>query len=180
MKVPKPQLPEYIRLNFNKYKYVLLVCLAGLILAAWPSGRAGEQALPETSDAQAEVIQTPALEDSLEETLSHIEGVGRVRVMITLKSSSRSVYAYDTSSSEKSSASDSSTELSSDREQTMVFSEGSERTPIAVRTEAPLYQGAVVVCDGADSASVRLALTEAVRAVTGISSDCISILKMKQ
>ena len=42
------------------------------------------------------------------------------------------------------------------------------------------YQGAVIVCDGAGSAEIRLALTEAVRALTGIPSDCISILKMKQ
>ena len=42
------------------------------------------------------------------------------------------------------------------------------------------YQGIVIVCDGADSAAIQLQLTEAVRALTGISSDCISVLKMKQ
>ena len=43
----------------------------------------------------------------------------------------------------------------------------------------PTYQGAVILCQGADSAAVRLALIEAVSNATGLSSDRISVLKMK-
>ena len=39
--------------------------------------------------------------------------------------------------------------------------------------------GAVVVCDGADSAAVRLYVTDAVTAYTGFGSDKISVMKMK-
>lgn len=38
-------------------------------------------------------------------------------------------------------------------------------------------QGVVVVCDGAASAEVRMAILEAVRAYTGFGADKISILK---
>jgi stage III sporulation protein AG len=41
----------------------------------------------------------------------------------------------------------------------------------------PAYQGAVIVCQGADNSAVRLAVSEAVSALTGLSSDKISILK---
>ena len=43
----------------------------------------------------------------------------------------------------------------------------------------PEYRGAVVVCQGADHAAVRLTVVEAVRSVTGLSSDNITVLKMK-
>lgn len=39
--------------------------------------------------------------------------------------------------------------------------------------------GAVVVCDGADSAAVRLNVTNAVMAYTGLGSDKIWVMKMK-
>ena len=40
--------------------------------------------------------------------------------------------------------------------------------------------GAAVVCQGADSASVRLDVTEAMRCYTGLSSDRIVIFKMNE
>lgn len=40
-------------------------------------------------------------------------------------------------------------------------------------------EGAVVVCEGSDSPGVRLDVTNAVMAYTGLGSDKISILKMK-
>lgn len=39
--------------------------------------------------------------------------------------------------------------------------------------------GAVIVCDGADSAAVRLSVTNAVTAYTGLGSDKIWVMKMK-
>jgi len=36
-----------------------------------------------------------------------------------------------------------------------------------------------VVCQGADRAGVRLAVVDAVKSVTGLSSDRITVLKMK-
>ena len=43
----------------------------------------------------------------------------------------------------------------------------------------PQYLGAVIVCQGADKAAVRLALVEAVSDATGLSTDAITVLKMK-
>jgi stage III sporulation protein AG len=44
---------------------------------------------------------------------------------------------------------------------------------------APEYLGAVVVCQGADDPTVRLAVSEAVSKATGMGADRISVLKMK-
>ncbi len=180
MKIGRKQLPEYIQKNFNKYKYVLLVCLVGLLLAAWPSEQSNTTEQGAGPVCSVRFPETQELEHSLEEILSQIEGVGRLRVMLTVKSGYRSVYAYDSKTSENSRTGSDNTEISSEKQQNMVFSGGSAQTPIAVRTDGPQYQGAVIICDGADNAAIQLSLTEAVRALTGIPSDCISILKMKQ
>ena len=37
--------------------------------------------------------------------------------------------------------------------------------------------GAVIVCDGADDAAVRLSIIKAVEAFTGFSSDSIQVIK---
>ena len=49
-----------------------------------------------------------------------------------------------------------------------------------MRQENPAqYLGVIVVCEGADSPAVRLAIVEAVSDVTGLGADRISVLKMK-
>jgi stage III sporulation protein AG len=43
----------------------------------------------------------------------------------------------------------------------------------------PEFQGALVVAEGADDATVRLAITKAVAGLTGLGSDRITITKMQ-
>ena len=46
-----------------------------------------------------------------------------------------------------------------------------------VGKENELLSGAVIVCDGADDAAVRLSIIKAVEAFTGFSSDSIQVIK---
>ena len=48
-----------------------------------------------------------------------------------------------------------------------------------VKRVLPVFRGAVVLCDGADDASVRLSVTQAVSTVCGIGADKVTVLKMK-
>ena len=48
---------------------------------------------------------------------------------------------------------------------------------LVTRQDYPVYQGAVVVCQGAGSSAVRLAVTEAVAALTGLSTEKIDVYK---
>ena len=43
----------------------------------------------------------------------------------------------------------------------------------------PIYQGAVVLCQGADDPQIRLAITEAISKATGLGANQIAVLKMK-
>lgn len=167
--------PEYLRRWFDKYKYPILICLAGLILLLWPGGSKDAAEDPESTTVQAE-DQTKVLEAQMEELFSKISGVGKTKVLLTVKSSQENVYAYDTDSK----ITQKEDELTqSQKSQLILMGSGSSEAPVVAKTQMPEFLGAVVVCEGADSAKVCLQLTEAVRSLTGITADNIVISKMQ-
>ena len=47
--------------------------------------------------------------------------------------------------------------------------------PVVVRNVSPAYRGALVVCTGGGNAEVKLAVTQAVTALTGLSADRVTV-----
>lgn len=167
-------LPEYIRKNLDRYKYVLIVCCVGLLLTMQPgkgAEKTGEADKEPLNPPEAEEIQ--AAEERLAGLLGQIEGVGRVQVMLTVRRGVQRNYAYNTSSREGGQG------AGEYQSQLAVVSGGGAEEPVASSVSGPEYQGALVVCQGAGSPQVRLEVTQAVRALTGIPADRIQISKMK-
>ena len=105
--------------------------------------------------------------------LSKIEGVGKVEVMLTIRSGETTYYQRDEDIS-------SNSDSSSLRQETIVLTD-SERNehPLITQVLPPQYLGAVIVCQGADQPSVKWAIVEAVSKATGLGADQITVLKMK-
>lgn len=163
---------------FQKYKYVLLILLAGVALLLWPSGKEPpeQKEMPELSaSVPQEDFSVSALEERLSQTLSKVQGAGDVTVMLTVQGGSRQVLAQDEKSSHKA---DGGSETQST---TVVVSgaSGTGNSPVLVQQLYPRFQGALVVCSGGENAGVRLKLMEAVSALTGLGTDKISICKGK-
>lgn len=147
-----------IREWFKKYRYVLLVVLLGMLLLLLP-----EQAQDQQEPAATEPPQTEDMETRLESILSRIDGAGEVAVMLTEAGGEAVIYQTDGEGAD-----------------TVLITDAQRNEQGLVRTrEPPTYRGAIVVCRGADSAAVRLAVVEAVANVTGLGSDKITVLKMK-
>ena len=53
------------------------------------------------------------------------------------------------------------------------------QTGLVVQTVPAVFQGAVIVCQGAGNPSVRLAIVDAVSKYTGLGAHQISVLEMK-
>lgn len=128
---------------------------------------------------------TAALESTLEEILSSMEGAGRVKVMITLKSSGESVVEKDALFSKASSTEvDSSggsrnTADSAESEETVYLKNGSScETPFVKQVLCPQIEGVVVCAQGGDSAAVNKNITEAIQALFGIEVHKIKVIKM--
>ena len=171
----KKKLAEYLRQYADKYKYILIVCLVGVALACLPVGEEKTEDAPlgEQPSLDAEV---ESLERKLEYILGSISGVGRIEVAVTADTSRQAVYAYD----EDRSVTMSDGGQSADTRTTIVsIGSSGDRDALTVRTDQPIYRGAVIVCDGAENASVRLQLAQAASSLIGIGTDRIVISKMK-
>ncbi|MEG0765488.1 MAG: stage III sporulation protein AG [Pseudoflavonifractor sp.] len=151
----------------GQYKYIALVILVGIVLLILPpiSGRGASAPKTGGEAALGMEFDLPAAEKRLEKALSDIQGAGKTTVVLTLKSSTRQVIAQDdkTSEQEKSLT-------------TVVVSRGSGvEDAVLLQQIYPQFRGALVVCPGGGDPGVRLKLTQAVSAVTGLGSNRISI-----
>ncbi len=155
---------------FGKYKYVLLVLLVGVLLLLFPSGEK-EEGKTNAILTQESVSQfsREALEEKLKRTLSQVEGAGEVYVILTLKEGPKQVLAQEGSA----------TETTRETAPVLASRGGGIQEPVTVQEMGPSYLGALVVAQGAGDPSVKLALTQAVSALTGLGADKISVCKGK-
>ncbi|NLG53107.1 MAG: hypothetical protein GX541_03945 [Clostridiales bacterium] len=162
-----------------KYKYLLVIIAAGLLLLILP-GRPESESRAVRHAAQND-FSVEEYEEKIEEVLGKCHGVGRVSVMLAVKSGMETVYAEEERVSTREQQGSDINDYNVDRDvRPSILSDGSGRElPVTVKQVYPEFLGAAVVCDGADNPNVRLYITEAVSSLTGISSDRISVIKMK-
>lgn len=154
----------------GKYRHAIVVLLIGLGLVLLPTGEASSSPQPTLPES---VPTEPDLETRLEQILSRISGAGEVEVLLTVRTGQEILYQTDDDQD--------TTDTSSRYDRSTVIIEDADRQESALvrRTDPPVYQGAVVVCQGADDPQVKLALVEAVRCATGLGADQITVVKMK-
>lgn len=152
------------------YRRIAGVVLLGCLLLLLP-GRTAEE--PTVSQDGEEPFSLSAVETEMEELLRHMEGVGELHLMLTLQSGTALELATNGKLSEQEGGA-----YTQETETVLLSQGGNVDEALVIGSVYPRYQGAVVVCEGADRASVRLAVTEAVSALTGLGADAISVLPM--
>ena len=196
---------------FRRDNLVILV-LAGvfLFLIAWPQGREQDEkeetenarsALPElfreetengdgAASAQQEgflddAVYAASLEEELTEILSRVSGVGNVRVMITLSSSSelvvereRPVTRSDTEETDQKGGSRKVTQTETG-DAVIYRSEGTDSVPYVIKTLPPRVGGVLVVAEGAGDITVHKTVTAIVQALFDVEPHKISVVRMK-
>ena len=144
----------------KKYRAALIVLLAGVLLLV-SGGR------EETSDAAqtqtgADSFSLSDFETQLCCRLSAIDGAGRVELMLSLEQTGEAVYAVNTRETGGAAS-------SRESDVAVISSSGYGETPVTVKNVLPTFRGAIVLCDGAENAAVRLAVTQAVETVVLLS-----------
>lgn len=189
---------------FRKENLVVLV-LAGILLfvIALPTkdsgdtGGAGggladsmtqkrETEVQGTADiSSSEQAYAADLERRLTDALADMEQVGRVKVMITLKSSSELVVERESpvsrSATTETDAQGGSRSINTtDMEETVVYStNGSSSEPYVIKTYVPEIEGVLVVAEGAGSGTVNRTVTEIVQALFGVEAHKVKVVKME-
>ena len=167
----------------ERYKYPALILLIGLVLVLLPTGKetpkrqepvetvAAERGPEEEEDYRAR------MERELSALLSQVEGAGRVKVMLTLKTGPAAHYQTDRSVS---SSREGEKESQSSEERTVMIARGSAYDePAVVSTAYPVFQGALIVAEGGADPGVRYQLSASVAALLGLGADQITVVKMK-
>lgn len=162
------ELKQTLSVWVMKYRWAVMVVLAGILLLCIPGK---ETDPPEQTEQTVAVEHT--LQQELEEILSRVEGAGKVRLLLTVATGEQIHYQTDEDTAQGTDSADLR------RETVLITGASREQTGLVRRVDPPAYQGAVVVSQGADRATVRLALVEAVKTATGLTADKISVLKMK-
>ena len=154
----------------KKYRLGMAAVLCGiLLLISLPEGK-GQKAAPEPAP---QIQEEETLEQQLEMILGKVEGAGKVKLLLTVAYGSQTHYQNDETASKDPDTQDLR------RETVLITDSSRDQKGLIQRIDPPKYLGAVVLSQGADRASVRLALMEAVKTATGLTADKISVLKMK-
>ncbi|GHU60705.1 hypothetical protein FACS1894171_2540 [Clostridia bacterium] len=178
-----PELKEKLKKAksiLEKYKYLLIVVAAGIILLLIPPALNQN---PDETPAAVNASEAPSVgleEAKIESALQEIRGVGRVKATLSLKSGGETIYANEVRSSSKfdgSALSASSEDL--EYQPALVSRPSGGQEPLVIKYVYPEYKGALIVCDGADDPTVKLRVVDAVSSLLGLGSDKIIVLKMK-
>lgn len=146
----------------------------------------GEEAAAAQEQPDEAQDYTAALEKKLENALVCMEGVGKVKVMITLKSSEEQVVEKDIPNSRSNlteSDAQGGTRSSSEMENTettvyLTNSDG-EKIPYVIKKMEPVVDGVLVIAQGGGNAECCSNITGVVQALFGIEPHKIKVVKMR-
>ncbi|MDO4599600.1 MAG: stage III sporulation protein AG [[Ruminococcus] gnavus] len=172
---------------------LLILLLIGVLLAVIvsPVSKPQEAGAKEESEIMEKEVEQgkeaqyeTAIEARVEELLHYVEGVGNVKVMVTLKSSGEKIIEKDRQSQQQKTEEEDSkggSRLSEDQsiQDTSIYTQDTDGSQVPyVREElAPEIAGIVIAADGGDDPVVVRNLTEAVQALFGVEAHKIKIMK---
>lgn len=167
---------------------IILIVTVLIINSMWSDDE--KESSNNTVDTSKVLAQTTSskqqddLEDELEDILSTINGVGKVKVLIKYSESSTVVAMYNETVSEsttKESDGDGSSkdvkETESKKEIVYTDEDGNSK-PITEKVIMPVIEGAIVTAQGAGNANVKASIVSAVEAVTGLAVHKIQVFEM--
>lgn len=174
---------------------VVLLVLLGIVII-WPAQERGPADSKEADQEETAGTQIAAsneieamrirMEEELEETLSLVEGVGSVEVVITLETTGTRTVEKDvpeSSSSSSTKGQDGSTQENTQREtqETTVFvteNDGSQ-SPYIVSETLPEVRGVLVIAEGGKDPVIVEQIQEAVMALFHVEAHKIKVMKRK-
>ncbi len=185
-------LARYMKLDTKKkVQYAVILLIAIVILAIYftsvSKGQTStdEDVSADTAVSAVSVVATDDISAQLKNTLSAIEGAGRVEVMITYESSAELVPAISIdkqSSTTVNESEDGKSTTNSENTQSEVVTIGgtSGEEALVLKENNPEIKGVIVVAEGADDIEVRLNLLSAVQTILDVSPDKVNVYKMNK
>ena len=127
-----------------------------------------------------------SIEKNLEDILTKINGVGKVKVMITYSKTAQTIPIYNTDSSEKNTEESDKQGgtrkvIETDTKTEIIYKEeNGKKIPITQSIISPILEGAIVTAQGAKNVTVKTNIIQAVEAVTGLATHKIQVFEMSE
>ncbi len=188
-------------ININKIiknigmEKLLIIAICGVVLVMLPSPDKKLKSSKQTETTKSSGSQNieisgddycEKLEKRLEDLISKIDGIGEVKVMITLKATEEKIVLTEVSYEKNDeNSTDSSgvvnTKNSYKEDRVVVYEEGSDgnKVPYVTKENAPEIEGIAVIAEGGNNADNVLKISEIAQALFGISSHKISVIGMR-
>ena len=174
--------------NLCRKENLLVIGLVGAILLviSWPTGQKDTDVAKKTEKVTVEkneVTDKESMERKLEDVLGQVDGVGRVKVLITYKSSSEKVILQDMET-------DSTTEEEIDgtqsrkssgkniREETVYDKTDAGETPYVIKEIEPEIEGVLVAAEGGGNSQTAKNISDAIMALFNIEAHKIKVMKL--
>lgn len=193
------RLKDWLKKRMTRDNMIVLA-LSGILMMviALPSGKKEEASSSKSGLLDSEAVMMDSeerrdgfseeeeLEERLEDFLSCMEGVGRVKVMVTLSAGPEEVVEKDgpvsrSQTSESDSAGGSRSVTLSEQQEDTVFTTDSagNQVPYVKKTLAASVEGVTVLAEGGDSPVIQKHITDVIKALFGIEAHKIKVAKME-
>jgi stage III sporulation protein AG len=166
---------------FKKYKNIIIIVgiagIALIFLSSFFTGNSksegGKSNSSNTTITDKEY--TLALEQNLTDIITHINGAGDTKVMVTIENGVQTQYATETKTNTESGGSKASGKTETNYI-TVKDSNGNEHA-IALTEYAPKVRGVVVICDGGSQPVIQKRITDAVTTALNIPSNHVCVTR---
>ena len=188
--------------NILKKENMIVIILIGVLLLVIAIPVNPKKTIPEKINQQPEEITQNFTDISVEENadqtyvenlelrvediLSSMEGVGNVKVMITLKSSQETIVEKDMptsrsniSETDGSGGNRNTNEMDSQETTVYTTNQNGDKIPYVIKTKEPEIEGVTVVAQGGDNAVVQKNISEVIQALFHIELHKIKVVKMR-
>lgn len=176
--------------NLVFFLIVLIIVLVSINLI-WGEKKENKQTeRPNKKLAVQDEYESENLEDKLssqlENILREIDGVGKVKVLITYSQTSQTIPLYNEDTSQKDTEEKDTTGgtrkvIETDTKKDVIYQEtNGNKTPITQSVISPKMEGAIVTAQGATNTNVKTNIIQAVEAVTGLATHKIQVFAMSE
>lgn len=148
--------------------------------------QSGQTALSGQKETVSGEEYSKALAEEVEEILKYMDGVGKVKVLVTMETKGEVVVEKDspftrsnTLETDSEGGNRNISNMENQEETVYITDAEGNKTPYVIKEIAPLVKGIVVVAEGGEKSQVKENITEALVALFDIEPHKVKVIKMR-
>ena len=158
---------------------VIIICVSVLVLAFSGNNNKTDTDTKISTDTNTVLNgaeYTKQLESELENILSAVKGVGKVKVRVSVSEYGEKILATDgKKETNRESENDKNTNKTMEEHTALIYGSGASEQPFVIKEKLPGPSGVLVVAEGGGNEGVKMEVYEAVKALYGISGHRIKV-----